>query len=126
MEDQHFDYGKVSCSVPQGSILEPFFSLFMSMTCLMAVKTNLFLYTDDSCLMCQYRDVEEIENQLNKDFEKACGWFVDDKLIIHFGQDKTKSILFASKRKIKSTRKLQNVKSKNTKIKQHLQGTYLG
>ena len=46
-------------------------------------------------------------------------------LSIHFGEDKTKSILFVSKRKIKSTRKL-NVKYKNIKIKQHSQVTYLG
>ena len=44
---------------------------------------------------------------------------------IHFGVDKTKSALFASKHKIKSARKL-NVKYKNIKIKQHSQVTYLG
>ena len=90
-----------------------------------AVKSNLFLYADDSCLIYQHRDVNEIEKQLNKDFENVCDWFVDNKLSIHFGEDKTKSILFASKRKIKSARKL-NVKYKNIKIKQHSQVTYLG
>ena len=40
----------------------------------------------------QRRDVEEIEKQLNKDFEIVCDWIVDDKLSIHFGEDKTKSI----------------------------------
>ena len=73
----------------------------------------------------QRRDVEEIEKQLNKDFEIVCDWFVDNKLSIHFGEDKTKSVLFASKRKIKSARKL-NVKHKNVKIKQHSQFRYLG
>ena len=34
-----------------------------------AVKSNLFLYADDSCLMYQRRNVEEIEKQLNKDFK---------------------------------------------------------
>ena len=73
---------------------------------------------DDSCLMYQHRDVEEIEKQLNKDFVNVCDWFIDNKLSIHFGKDKTKFILFASKHKIKSARKL-NVKYKNLKIKQH-------
>ena len=36
-----------------------------------------------------------------KDFESICDWFVDNKLSIHFGDDKTKSILFATKIKIK-------------------------
>ena len=52
--------------------------------------------------MYQHRDVEDIEKQLNKDFENVSDWFVDNKFSIHFGEDKTKSILFASKLKIKS------------------------
>ena len=36
-----------------------------------------------------------------KDFESICDWFVNNKLSIHFGDDKTKSILFATKIKIK-------------------------
>ena len=59
------------------------------------------------------------------DFEKKLDWIVDNKLNIPFGDDKTKSILFASKHKIKKSRKL-NHKYKNIKIKQHLQVTYLG
>ena len=34
------------------------------------------------CLMYQHRDVEEIEKQLNKDFENVWDWFVDNKLRI--------------------------------------------
>ena len=74
-----------------------------------AVKCNLFLYADDTCLVCQHKDINEIEKQLNKDFESICDWFVDNKLSIHFGDDKTKSILFATKFKIKKVRKL-NIK----------------
>ena len=62
--------------------------------------------------MSQHRDVNKIKKQLNKDFENVSDWFVDNKLSIHFGEDKTKSILFASKHKIESARKL-NVKYKN-------------
>ena len=111
--------------MPQDSILGPLLFLICVNDIPQAVKSNLFLYADDSCLMYQHRDVNEIEKQLNKDLENVCNWFIDTKLSIHFGEDKTKSILFASKRKIKSARKL-NVKYKNIKIKQHLQVTYLG
>ena len=38
---------------------------------------------------------------LNEDFENVCDWFVDNKLSVHFGDDKTKSILFASKGRLK-------------------------
>ena len=44
---------------------------------------------------------------------------------INFGEDKTKSILFASKRRAKNICIL-NIKYKNINIKQHLKATYLG
>ena len=56
-------------------------------------------------------------------FENICEWFVDNRLSIHFGEDKTKSILFASKCKIRKVPKL-NINYKNVKIKQHSKDTY--
>ena len=41
--------------------------------------------------------INKTENQLNEDFCNIYDWFMDNKLSIHFGEDKTKSILFASK-----------------------------
>ena len=52
-----------------------------------AVKCDLFLYADDTCLVCQHKDINKIENQLNEDFCNICDWFVDNKLCIHFGED---------------------------------------
>ena len=53
-----------------------------------------FLYADDTCLVFQYSDIKEIEIQLNKSFSLICDWFVDNKLSIHFGEDKTLSQFF--------------------------------
>ena len=125
IENQHSDFGTISCGVPQGSILGPLLFLIYVNDMPQAVKSNLFLYADDSCLLYQHHDAEEIEKQLNKDFENICDWFVDNKLSIHFGEDKTKSILFVSKRKLKSVGKL-NIKYRDINIKQHSQVTYLG
>ena len=50
---------------------------------------------------------------------------MDNKLSIHFGEDKTKSILFSSKRKIKKASPL-NIQYKDIKIKQYSKVTYLG
>ena len=90
----------VSSGVPQGSILGPLLFLIYINDMSQAVKCNLFLYVDDACLVCQRKDINEIEKQLNKDF---------NKLSIYFGNEKTKYILFASKFKIKKVRKL-NIK----------------
>ena len=81
-ENHFFDYRKLSCSVPQGSILGLLLFLVYVNDMPQVVKSNLFLYAGDSCLMYQHR--EEIEKQLKKDFESICDWFVDNKLTIQF------------------------------------------
>ena len=47
-----------------------------------AVKSTLPLHADDSCILYQHKEVDEIEKHLNKDFENICGWLVDNKLYI--------------------------------------------
>ena len=76
------------------------------------VKCHLFLYTDDPRLVCQRKDLNEIEKQLNVDFSNICAWFVES---IHFDEDKTKSILFASKFKKKKVLKI-NIKYGNMQM----------
>ena len=89
------------------------------------IKCNLFLYADDTCLVCQHKDINEIERKLDEDFESICNWFADNKLSIYFGDDKTKSILFATKFKIKKVRKL-NIEYGDIQIKQHSKIKYSG
>ena len=84
----------VSSGVPQGSILGPLLFVKYINDLSRPVKCILLHYADDTCLVCQHKDINEIEKQLNKDFESICDWFVDNKLSIHFGDDKTKSIYF--------------------------------
>ena len=67
----------------------------------MTVKCNLFLYSNDTCLVFQYKNVTYIEKQFNENFSNKCNWLVDNKVSIHFDKDKTKSILFGSKLKVK-------------------------
>ena len=90
-----------------------------------AVNSSLFIYADNSCLIFQHKDVEEIEKALNNDSENIWDWFVDNKLRIHFGEEKTESILFASQCNIKNIKKL-NIKFKDIETKQHSQVTHLG
>ena len=45
---------------------------------LQAVKCDLFPYVDDTCLICQHKDINKIKNQVNKDFTNICDWCVDN------------------------------------------------
>ena len=71
------------------------------------------------------KNIQKIEEQLNSDFTSLCEWFIDNKLSVHFGEEKTKSILFGTKRQLKDQRDL-NLKYGDIEIKQHSRVTYLG
>ena len=118
LENSFSEVSSVSCSVPQGSIVGPLLFMIYVNDMPMAVKCDLFLYADDACLVFQSTNVKDIEKLLNEDFANICDWFVDNKLSVHFGEDKTKSILFASKRKIRKLQKLEMMYN-NIRIKQH-------
>ena len=66
-----------------------------------AVNCEILLYADDTCLVFQAKDQDTISERLNTEFNKFCDWFVDNKLSIDFGDDKTKSILFTGKNRPK-------------------------
>ena len=59
-------YHCITCGVPQGSILGPLLFLIYVNDMSQAVKSNLFLYADDSCLAFLGKDVIEIEKQLHR------------------------------------------------------------
>ena len=117
--------GNLTCGVPQGSILGPLLFLLYVNDMPQSVSCDLLLYADDSCLVFTDKNFENIENNLNKNFNSLCKWFVDNKLSIHFGEDKTKSILFGTKRRLKGVREL-DIRHKDIKIKQNHQVKYLG
>ena len=117
--------GKLSCGVPQGSILGPLHFLLYVNDMPQAVNSELLLYADDTCLIYTGKDIQKIEEQLNSDFTSLCEWFIDNKLSVHFGEEKTKSVLFGTKRQLKDQRDL-NLKYGDIEIKQHSRVTYLG
>ena len=125
VEKSFSDKALISCGVPQGSILGPLLFLVYVNDMVQAVNCDLLFYADDTGLTFQHKDISIIEQQLNISFSNICAWFVDNKLSIHFGEDKTKSILFAPLNKCNKLRKL-NISYGSLKIKQYLEVTYLG
>ena len=45
----------------------------------------------------KHKDVAEIENVFNKEFANVYEWSADNKVWIHFGEDRTEWILFSRK-----------------------------
>ena len=69
--------------------------------------------------------VKTIEDKLNKDFNSLCDWFVDNKLLIPFDEDKTKAILFRSRRHSKNADKIE-IRRHDIILKQFDIAEYLG
>ena len=118
--------GNLLCGVPQGSTLGPLLFLLYINDMPQAIDCELLLYADDTCLIFQHKDIHEIEIVLNKNFIRTlCDWFVDNKLSIHFVEDKTKSILFSNKHRLKNSKPL-NIQYKDINIKQYSKVRCLG
>ena len=90
-----------------------------------AADCDLFLYADDSCLVYQHKVVKEIERNLNKIFSDVCDWFVNNKLSVHFGENKTKCMLFGTKRRLNKVSSLDIIYGE-IHMKQYHTVTYLG
>ena len=115
--------GALKYDVPQGSILGPHLFLL----CVTDLSQSLsgagsYLHADDTCIFYQHEDVRKIENVLNKEFSSLCQWFIDNKLSIHFGENKTKSIVFSRTKGLKEI----NISFADHSIKQHETVGYLG
>ena len=113
------------CGAPQGSILGPLLFLHYINGSIQAVASDSLLYADDTCIVFQHKSWIETEKQLITDFSSVCDWFVENKLSIHFGQHKTKLILFCTKHKLQNAKSL-NIVYNGIEIVQHAKVKYLG
>ena len=116
--DVFSEAGTLKYGVPQGSILGPLlFLLYVNDLPQSLSDAGSYLYADDTCIFYQHEDVKKIENVLNKEFSSLCQWFIDNKLSLHFGEDKTKSILFSKTRGLREIK--INISFTRHSIKQH-------
>ena len=122
IENVFSEAGTLMYSVPQGSILGLFLFLLYANDLPQSLSdAGSYLYADDNCIFCPHEDVKKIENVLNKEFSSLCQWFIDNKLSIHFENDKTKSILFSKTRCLKEI----NISFAGYSIKKHETVEYL-
>ena len=113
----------VPCGVPQGSILGPLLFLIYVNDMESAVSCRLILYADDSALVISGKDISAIQNKLGEELKSLREWLIDNKLSLHLG--KTESILFGSRRKLKTSAQL-NVQCDGINVPAKESVCYLG
>ena len=95
LEETLSETGILNCRVRQESIIGPIlFLLYVNDMKTELKNCGLRLYAGDTCILYSHQYIKFIERNLNYDFNKLYEWFIDNKLSLHFGEDKTKSILF--------------------------------
>ena len=92
----YFSPSNLLYSVLQGFILGSHLLLLNINYLPGAVVSDSLLYADNTYIVFQHISVIEIEKQLIRDLSTLYNWFADNKLSIHFGQDKTRPILFGN------------------------------
>ena len=78
-ENKLSDFGKISCRVHQGIILEPLLFFIYLNDIPQAVKSNLLLYADNSCLTYEHKGISNIKKYSMRTFKI----FVTSLLIIN-------------------------------------------
>ena len=82
------------------------------------LPADLFTFSEEIQNGKLYFLCSEIEDQLNLNFSRLWDWFISNKLSVHLGEDKTKSLPFGTKFNIKRVEPLNTVYG-NIKNKQY-------
>ena len=116
---------RVTCGIPQGSILGPlFFLIYINdlPECLNHATPRLF--ADDTNLTIAGEHIQEIESSMNSDLTCINEWLLANKLSINVA--KTEFILIGSARKLNNIVTQPDLKINHEKIKQVYKATVLG
>jgi len=87
------DYSKISCGVPQGSILGPLlFSIYINDMHKSVNKSTVFHFADDTNLLFSHKNPKELKKTMNKELKLLFEWLCANRLSLNVG--KTEFIIF--------------------------------
>ena len=90
----------ISCGVPQGSILGPlFFLLYINDIANVSKLVDLILFADDTSIFFSHKDINYLNNVLNRELRKLSDWFIVNKLSLNL--TKTKFKIFKPRQKVR-------------------------
>ena len=118
------DVGRVTCGVPQGSILGPLlFLLYINDIDTDLLHSNVLLYADDTVLYSNHDNEAVAHAWMTEDLAKLTTWFKMNQLTVNI--EKTKIMMFGTRNMLKKSRSL-DVYIAGTKLKYVNFFNYLG
>ena len=104
-KDQHSEMCKVTCGVPQGSLIGPkLFILYINDICKVSDLLKCVLFADDTTLYVSGENLHQLTADVTRELSRIKRWFDQNKL--SFNLSKTKYIIF-SNRQIKTSMSLK-------------------
>lgn len=111
---------RISCGVPQGSILGPLLFLVYMNDLSGCTSCSVRLFADDACIVVDDKNQYKLETTINKELEKVNTWMKLNKLSINY--NKTNYIVFTNKRLASSI----DVKLEGHRLERVTETKYLG
>ena len=94
--DTTSDLNLIKHGVPQGSILGPlFFLLYINDIANCSSLLNFYLFADDTTIFFAHKDINTVEQTINKELVHVSNWLVANKLSLNVG--KSCALLFRQK-----------------------------